>query len=268
MPITVLAMTVLVGCAGTSEPADGGAQMDAATIDAATIDAPADAPSSTDAALDASDAEHDASDADHDAAIALDASPSDAGPLDGGIVRTEDPPTHPSRPPIAPFAECTVTTAHDTIAGAEHTAACAPIAYPHHPPSAGAHFGQWADFGTYTAPIPWGFLVHAMEHGAIVLAHHCEDDADCDAVRAEYAALIADHGHDPACRIEDDLSRFIVVPDPTLPVPIAAIAWEEVYLATCLDPPSLRAFVAAHYATAPEDFCAAGVDRSATGWCP
>lgn len=270
-PRLALALFLLAGCAGARDADDAGGDVE----DAGPIDAHVERDAGLDAAIDAAsedagEAELDAGDL--DAASALDASDAtvraDAGPIDAGILRTEDPPTRPSRPPIAPFAECTVRTAHDVIAGAGHIAACDAIAYPYHPPSAGAHFGQWADFGVYTAPVPWGFLVHAMEHGAVVLAYNCAADADCDAVRAEYASIIADHGLDPMCRIEDDPSRFIVVPDPALPVPIAAVAWEEVYLATCLDPPSLRAFVTAHYGMAPEDFCTPGVDLSKTAWCP
>ena len=62
-------------------------------------------------------------------------------------------------------------------------------------------------------------------------------------------------------------SRFVIVPEPDLPVAVAAVAWEHVYTATCLDLASLQAFVDAHYGQAPEDTCAPGVDLSAEGWC-
>ena len=156
----------------------------------------------------------------------------------------------------------------DTISGAEHRTPCSDVAYPFYPPSSGPHFSQWASFNTYSAPVPWGFLVHSMEHGAVVLAYNCSVASDCDAVRAEFASIIADRGLDPLCRDEDWASRIIVVPDPTLTVPIAAVAWRNVYRATCLDPVSLRAFVNAHYAMASENLCVPGVDLSAGVWCP
>jgi hypothetical protein len=180
--------------------------------------------------------------------------------------RLDERTTLPDAPPLAPFEACTVTTAREPATSATHVAACAPLEYPFHPPASGPHFGQWAAFGTYDAPVPWGYLVHSLEHGAIVLAYRCEPD-ECAAVVSALQS-IADARVDSLCRGADTPSRFIIVPDPTLDVAIAAVAWEHVYLATCLDLPSLQAFADAHYAQAPEDFCAAGVDRSATGWCP
>ena len=252
---------------------DDAERADAATMDTATEDAGTEDAADANVSMDAMDAEvpldgaMDASDAPSDAPP-LDAPLEDAGPVDGAIVRTADPPTHPLAVPIAPFTECAVTTATDVISGAEHLVPCAPIAYPFLPPSSGPHYGSWAAFHTYAAPVPWGYLVHAMEHGAVILAYHCAADVDCDPVRTEFAAIITDRGLDPVCRAEDTPQRIIVVPDPTLAVPIAAVAWRNVYTATCLDPVSLRAFVEAHYAMSPENFCFPGVDLSATSWCP
>jgi hypothetical protein len=133
------------------------------------------------------------------------------------------------------------------------------------PPCTGTHFSTWADYGVYDASVPWGFLVHSMEHGGVVLAYGCAA-TDCPQVVAEMEAIAAAQ-EDSLCSGPNP-NRIVVVPDPTLPVPVAAAAWGHVYRATCLDPPSLHAFVDAHYAAAPEDTCAAGVDRSSTGWCP
>ena len=261
-----------------SAPVDAFAA-DAAHIDAATHDAPDAVVEMLDAALDMPDAsEPDAGmDASFDAAVLLDAPsldappdarPSDAGPADAAITRVNDSVTTPAATPIPPFATCTVTTSTDTISGAEHRTPCTDIAYPFYPPSAGPHFSQWASFNTYSAPIPWGFLVHSLEHGAVILLYNCASATDCDAVRAEFASIITDHGLDPLCRDEDWSSRIIVVPDPTLSVPIAAVAWRNVYQATCLDSPSLRSFVDAHYGMATESLCLPGVDFSASAWCP
>jgi hypothetical protein len=185
-------------------------------------------------------------------------------------VRTTDPPLHPTATPIAPFTECAVTLSTDTIEGADHRTPCEDIPWPYRPPSAGPHYYIWASFGTYTEPVPWGYLVHDLEHGAMVFAYHCENDADCDPVRAELAQIIADYGVDPVCRMETTATRFIVVPDPTLPVPIAAVAWRNLYEATCLDDASLRAFVTAHYGMGSESLCASGLDAPPDGgsWCP
>lgn len=183
-------------------------------------------------------------------------------PADGGLVDVVE--MRPDAPPIAPSTECVVTTGREPAASAFHVGECSAFDRPRHPPAGGDHYGIWADFATYEEPVPWGFLVHSLEHGAVVLAHNCPEG--CPEVLAEFERIRA-QTDDPACRSHDNGSRIIIVPDPELDVPLAAVAWEHVYLATCLDPASLRAFVDAHYARAPENFCSPGVNREGA-WCP
>jgi hypothetical protein len=175
--------------------------------------------------------------------------------------------THPSAAPIAPAVTCDVTTSTEPAPSRNHHTPCSEIDYPFVPPSSGDHYAVWADFLTYDAPVPWGFLVHSLEHGAVVLAYDPASASAAD-VRAAFAAVIAAHGVDPVCRDEAWTSRFIVVPQHDLATPLAAVAWEHTYEATCIDMPSLTAFVEAHYAHGPEDLCVPGEDASATGWCP
>jgi hypothetical protein len=179
--------------------------------------------------------------------------------------RVDEATTHPSAPPIAPFTECTVYTAREPTLSRSHVTPCDALDFPAHPPATGDHFGQWAAFRTYASPVPWGFLVHSLEHGAVVVAYRC--DTACPTLVSELQAIVAERV-DPACRMEATPSRMILVPDPDLEWPIAVVAWEHVYLATCLDPPSIRAFVDAHYDRAPESFCFPGVDLEGAGWCP
>ena len=84
--------------------------------------------------------------------------------------------TRPDAAPIAPFLECTVTTAHEPTLSRTHVPECSELSFATSPPTTGNHFGRWADFRTYEAPVPWGYLVHSMEHGAIVMAYNCEGD--------------------------------------------------------------------------------------------
>lgn len=186
-----------------------------------------------------------------------------ASPVPGE--RLDETTDHPSAPPIAPFDECTVVTYREPAISRDHLEVCSPVEYPSHPPAGGDHYAVWAAYGTYDAPVPWGFLVHSMEHGGVVLAHHC--DGGCPEVLDAYAQLI-DARDDPGCRDLTPMNRFVVAPDPGLEWPIAVVAWEHVYLATCLDVPSLTAFVDAHYDHGPEALCAPGFDGSADAWCP
>lgn len=167
--------------------------------------------------------------------------------------------THP-----APGCDVTTGDADDTTAG--HRTACEPLTYDTEPPCHGDHYGIWANFGTYAAPVPWPFLVHDMEHGGVVLAYR-PGPAIPDAA-TKLQAFVDAYPADAMCTSQPWRTRLIVVPDPTLDVPVAAAAWRHVYRATCWDEASLRAFVDAHYAMAPEDFCFGGTDGSATGWCP
>ena len=179
--------------------------------------------------------------------------------------RTDEVITHPDAPPIAPFDECTVYTAREPSESANHVAPCTTLRY-ELPATGGPHYSQWAAFGTYEAPVPWGFLVHAMEHGAVVVAYRCEAGPACDAIEGELAAIVASRPADPLCRGDAPL-RYVLAPAPDLEWPIAVLAWEHLYTATCLDRPSIEAFFDAHYGRAPEDTCADGVDLSATSWC-
>lgn len=180
--------------------------------------------------------------------------------------RTDEQTTHPDAPPIAPFTECTVYTAREGAPGFTHVAACSELDFTTYPPVGGPHYGSWAAFQTYTAPVPWGFLMHSMEHGAVVIAYRC--DEACPELVAELQALIDERPADPLCNGRARPTRMILVPDPDLEQPIAAVAWERMYSATCLDAPSLRAFIDEAYGHGREDLCHAGVDLSASGWCP
>jgi len=162
----ILASVFALGC-GTAVPfatfdaahVDAGSDasaLDAGNIDASDLDAgDIDANDLDTGDLDTNDLDAgdlDASDAGADATDAY--VPVDIGPFDTGIARTADPPTHPSATPIAPFTTCTVTTFTDTIEGAEHRSPCEVIPYPYYPPSAGPHYYIWANFETYTMPVP------------------------------------------------------------------------------------------------------------------
>lgn len=182
---------------------------------------------------------------------------------DGGLTNIVE--TRPDAAPIAPATECVVTTASAaTLEPATHLTPCVDTAFDTTPPCEGPHYSSWAAYGVYDAPVPWGYLVHSMEHGGVVIAYSC--GADCADVPPRLRALYDSYTADPRCSASGVPHRLIVVPAPDLDVPIAAAAWGEIYRATCLDENSLRAFLDAHYARAPEDTCAAGVDES-PGWC-
>jgi hypothetical protein len=86
------------------------------------------------------------------------------------------------------------------------------------PPSSGNHYGCWPEYRTFALPVPWGNLVHALEHGAIVIVYNCGDAGCLDEV-ARAQAFIDALPADPSCAPDH---RVILAPDPTLDVRWAA----------------------------------------------
>jgi hypothetical protein len=145
-----------------------------------------------------------------------------------------------------------------------HMTVCSALSHATNPPSSGPHYPQWAAFKTYPEPVPWGFLVHSLEHGALVISYNCP--GGCPSEVAEVQSFIDGLPLDPLCTSPP--RRLILVPDPNLDVRFAASAWGFALRAGCFERQTFEDFFLQHYGKAPEDFCNAGVDLSASGWCP
>jgi Protein of unknown function (DUF3105) len=177
-----------------------------------------------------------------------------------GPTPAPEPDATPTPTPPAPDAACNVIVESPSMIPANHLPEGTPIAYTSNPPSSGPHYPRWANFQEYAEPVPNGYLVHALEHGAVLLAYNCAalDAGDCaEAVaqlRAVRDAIATDPSCDPSIRV-----RIILAPMPELDVPFAAAAWGFTYKAACFDAPTLTQFVREHYAKSPEDFCAPGI---------
>jgi len=160
-------------------------------------------------------------------------------------------------------ASCNVVVEQHDDEGAQHLSLCAPTAYRTNPPSSGNHYPTWPSYRTYDKPVPWGFLVHGLEHGAVIISYRCAPgcNVDVSAVQAFIDGLTPDN----IC-----LSRKLIVlqPDPHLDVAFAASAWTWTLRADCFDPTAFGQFIDAHYGHGLERVCGDGADLSATGWCP
>jgi hypothetical protein len=142
-----------------------------------------------------------------------------------------------------------------------HVTECFPVVYSSNPPTSGPHYPYWASFKTYTTPIPRGFTVHDLEHGAIVISYKCS--GGCATELAALQAFVDARPADPTC-VAPVKSRIVIVPDPLLDVPFAAAAWGFALTSQCFDLAALGAFIDAHYAMGPENFCFDGIDVTAT----
>jgi hypothetical protein len=157
-------------------------------------------------------------------------------------------------------ASCAVTVQSWPDDGHTHVPVGTTVDYCTVPPESGAHWPYWAAFRSYTTPVPHEMLVHDMEHGAVVVFYQCS--GSCPAVASQLQAVIDAQPVDPLCSATSDagpLRRLILVPDPTLDVPVAAAAWQWTYRAACVDVASLSAFITAHYGLGTETLCVDGV---------
>jgi len=162
----------------------------------------------------------------------------------------------PAPLPATDAAVCNVRLASPPLMAALHIPQDASVVYNSNPPSSGPHYTTWANFQEFTDPVDDRYLVHSMEHGAVLLLYKCED-AGCpqlvDALRAVRDAVPTDPLCDPSIRV-----RVILAPRPKNDVTVAAAAWGATYRADCVDAASLTQFVTDHYAKAPENFCDPG----------
>jgi len=163
---------------------------------------------------------------------------------------------------------CNAVVANWPDEGHTHVDPGTPVLYCTKPPSSGFHYWIWAAYKTYDKPVMPGFLVHALEHGAVVIWYKCADS--CPDTAKKLQAIVDALPLDPTCFDPDAgppavKRRVILLPDPTLDTEVAASAWQWTYRATCVDATTLTAFVNAHYNHATEDTCADGFDPSTVG---
>jgi hypothetical protein len=134
-----------------------------------------------------------------------------------------------------------------------HQTQCTEITYSTTPPSGGDHYGIWSQFQSYDYPVPPGFLVHNLEHGAVIFWYDCPDG--CDDEVDEVQAFIDSQPEDPLCAGFAAARRAILVPYPGLGARWAASAWGYALLAECFDSAAFGDFYADHYGNAPESLC-------------
>ncbi|MEP7126656.1 MAG: DUF3105 domain-containing protein [Byssovorax sp.] len=164
---------------------------------------------------------------------------------------------HPSATPLPGESACTVVEVTNiSIPDAHHVELCAPVAYATNPPSGGPHWPVWTAQGKYSSPVPRELYTHNLEHGWIVLSYRCAEG--CPSTVAALEKALGDASDTYCIAQGDDTPRVILTPDPLLKTPIAVSAWGATYTATCIDPPSIAAFIAARIGRGTEMICGGG----------
>lgn len=160
--------------------------------------------------------------------------------------------------PQKPAAACDVEIGSPPVPAVRHVPEGTALSFCSNPPSGGSHYPIWANFQEFEKPVDWGYLVHSMEHGAVVLLYKCDavDAGGCPAVLDAFHKVRDEAAPDPLCTA--GTKRIIIAPSPTIPTMVAAAAWGKTYTAPCVDLPTLSAFVRDNYGKGPEQLCAPG----------
>ena len=156
-----------------------------------------------------------------------------------------------------PQGECNAIETSFENGSAGHLPNCSETDYPMSPPVFGDHYQSWAAFQTYDFPVPLGFLVHALEHGAVVFFYDCPDG--CADEVSEVSDFIAALPSDPICAAHGVERRAILVPRPGLGARWAAAAWGFSLTADCFDAELFSAFYDQHVGRGPESLCHPGL---------
>ncbi len=146
-----------------------------------------------------------------------------------------------------------------------HVAVGTDVAWSSNPPATGAHYPIWAAYDRTYSQLDRGYYLHDAEHGAIVLLYNCPGGAaGCPDVVAGLEQVVRGMPTDPSCTAPVR-QRVLVTGDPLLPagVTVAAVAWNNWYTASCVDP-YLAVFASNHYAFGPEDLCSDGANFGGT----
>ncbi len=161
---------------------------------------------------------------------------------------------------------CSVVVESHTLDAGIHVTECSHIDYSTNPPSSGMHYPVWAAYQAYDFPVPRGYWVHGLEHGAIVITYNCPDG--CPDEVAEVEAFIQTLPIDPRC-IRDGLDRQVILtPDPLLDTRWAMSSWGYTLRAACVDEAAFGEFYEAHVAQGPEDICGGGLALSEATLAP
>jgi hypothetical protein len=154
---------------------------------------------------------------------------------------------------------CVPTEATHLSEGALHVTVCSAVSYGTNPPSSGNHYPTWAAFGVYQFPLPTGFWVHNLEHGAVVVLYNCPQG--CDAELSALTDWFNNLPIDPVCLgLGATQPRALLIPDPNLDVRFAATAWQNTLKADCFDEAAFSAFYDAHVGNGLETVCSSGQD--------
>jgi hypothetical protein len=132
---------------------------------------------------------------------------------------------------------------------ADHVAEGTQIAYGTRPPTSGLHYPTWhTSYGVVEQPVPAGFWVHNLEHGAIVLLYNCPEG--CPDLVTQLKEL---HASLPKGRnARRGVARMLITPYTDMDHKVAVVAWGRLLEMDDLDRDKILKFYEAYVDRGPE----------------
>lgn len=162
--------------------------------------------------------------------------------------------------------DCPVDVEAHALETGYHVTECSHIDYSTNPPCTGEHYPVWAAYQTYDFPVPRGYWVHSLEHGAIVITYNCEDG--CPDEVQEVQGMIDDLPADLRCAGTGIDVQVVLTPDPLLDVRWGLASWGNTLRADCVNLAAFEQFYFDHLGQGPEDICGGGVALTADDVTP
>lgn len=138
-----------------------------------------------------------------------------------------------------PDLEALVITHSD--AGRGHITTGTPVQYATDPPTSGVHWPNWTDPGFYERPEPKEKLVHALEHGNIVIYYDRPSQEALKTLRAW------------SSRYRGQWDGLVVVLKPGLGQTVELTAWNKLLRLENWNPALAAAFIDAYRGRGPEN---------------
>ena len=126
--------------------------------------------------------------------------------------------------------------------GRDHIWPDHPVEYQTMPPTSGPHFPDPTAPGFYTARPAFGYLVHSLEHGSVVIYY---DPAQLSPEIEKSLRAFIKADSDPEIGI-------VAVPDADFKYPFILTAWDKMLKLNKYDPQVVRAFLAEYLGRGPE----------------